>query len=116
MTKLRALATHLRGNLVAYLALFFALGGTGYAAATIGSSQVIDNSLLSRDLNNGAGVHGLDVISNSLTGSDVNEGSLGRVNHSFYSDLAGNAPVIGNEQWASDVVPMGEGDTADAVA
>lgn len=38
----------LRGNAVAYVALFFALGGTAYAAATVGSAQVVDNSLLSR--------------------------------------------------------------------
>lgn|SRR5262245_38009733 len=49
-------ATHIRANVVAYLALFFALGGTSFAAAqtlvprnSVGSPQVIDNSLRLRD-------------------------------------------------------------------
>ena len=51
-------ASHLRANVVAYLALFFALGGTSFAAAeklvprnSVGSRQVIDNSLRLRDFN-----------------------------------------------------------------
>ncbi len=51
----RTFTRHLRGNAVAYVALFFALEGTAYAAATVGSAQVLDNSLLSRELrDNGA--------------------------------------------------------------
>lgn len=78
------------GTLMAFLALFVALGGTAYAAATIGSSHVIDNSLLSRDLKNGAGVHGADVITDSLTGSDVNENSLGTVPKAQTAGSVGN--------------------------
>jgi hypothetical protein len=40
-------------NVAATLALFFALGGTAYAAATIGSADIKDNSILSRDVHNG---------------------------------------------------------------
>ena len=50
--------SHIRANVVAYLALFFALGGTSFAAAeklvprnSVGSRQVIDNSLRLRDFN-----------------------------------------------------------------
>jgi hypothetical protein len=53
-------ATHLRRNLVAYLALFVALGGTGYAAGgkllprnSVGSAQVINSSLLAKDFKKG---------------------------------------------------------------
>jgi hypothetical protein len=53
-------ARHLRSNLVAYLALFFALSSTGYAAATklvapnsVGSKQVINGSLLKNDFKSG---------------------------------------------------------------
>src|SRR6185503_9746557 len=53
-------ARHLRSNLVAYLALFFALSSTGYAAATklvapnsVGSKQVINGSLLKNDFRSG---------------------------------------------------------------
>jgi len=38
------------GTVVAYVALFVALGGSAYAAATIGSAQVVDDSLRSVDL------------------------------------------------------------------
>jgi hypothetical protein len=50
--------SHLRRNLVAYLALFVALSTTGYAASgkllprnSVGTRQVIDNSLLLKDFN-----------------------------------------------------------------
>jgi Collagen triple helix repeat (20 copies) len=53
----RRLFQHLRRNLVAYLALFVALSGTGYAASakllpknSVGSAQVINGSLLKSDL------------------------------------------------------------------
>ena len=81
-------------TVVAYLALFVALGGTAYAAATIGSSQVIDNSLQSVDLKDNAGVKSADVVNdsatggglgsvdirnNSLTGGDITESTLAKV-------------------------------------
>jgi hypothetical protein len=57
---LAAIAKHLRRNLVAYLALFVALGGTGYAAGSkllprnsVGSAQVINSSLLAKDFKRG---------------------------------------------------------------
>jgi len=46
-------ARHIRANVVGYLALFVALGGVGYAAATIGSADVIDDSLHNRDVRDG---------------------------------------------------------------
>jgi hypothetical protein len=55
-----ASARHLRRNLVAYVALLFALGGTSYAAATtllppnsVGTRQVINGSLLKKDFKAG---------------------------------------------------------------
>jgi hypothetical protein len=53
-------------TVVAYLALFVALGGTAYAAATIGSAEVINNSLLSEDVKDA-----------TLTGGDLREGTIG---------------------------------------
>lgn len=56
----RAIASHVRGNLVAYVALLFALGGTGYAAGSkllpsnsVGTAQVINSSLLAKDFRRG---------------------------------------------------------------
>jgi hypothetical protein len=51
---------HVRRNLVAYVALLFALSGTSYAAATkllpansVGTKQVVNHSLLKKDFKSG---------------------------------------------------------------
>jgi hypothetical protein len=43
---------HVQSNVVAYLALFVSLGGVSYAAATIGSAQIKNNSVRSKDIRN----------------------------------------------------------------
>ena len=63
-------------TIVAYLALFTALGGSAYAAATIGSREIRDNSIRSRDVRN-----------NTLSGRDINERSL-RATPRLYARLA----------------------------
>ena len=58
--------THLRSNLIAYLALFAALGaGTAYAATKVTSKQVAKSAIKSKH-----------VKDNALTGADINEGTL----------------------------------------
>ena len=64
---------------VACLALFVAMSGTAYAAATIGSAEVINNSLQSIDLKDGAAARGVDVVNDTLTGVDVSEATLNGV-------------------------------------
>jgi hypothetical protein len=56
---------HLRRHLVAYVALFVALSGSGYAATTkllprnsVGTKQVIDHSLLRQDFKSGTLLRG----------------------------------------------------------
>lgn len=68
--------SHLRGNAVAYVALFVALGGTAWAAATVDSSDVVNNSLRSADLKNNRAVKGKDVRDATLSGADVRDASL----------------------------------------
>jgi hypothetical protein len=60
------LLRHLRRNAVAYLALFFALGGTSVAAVTVITGKNVKNSSLT----------GADVKNRSLTGKDVKNKSL----------------------------------------
>jgi hypothetical protein len=60
---------------VSLIALFVALGGTGYAAATIGSAQIKNNSIKSADIKNGA-VKGTDVRDGSLAATDFARGAL----------------------------------------
>lgn len=61
---------------IALVALFVALGGTGYAALTITSKDVKDNSLTGKDVRN-----------SSITGQDVKDGSLAA------ADIAGGLPA-----------------------
>ena len=56
-------------NVVASLALFVALGGTGYAALTITGSNVKDGSLAGRDIRNGS-VASADIKDRSLLAKD----------------------------------------------
>jgi hypothetical protein len=62
-------------NVAATLALFLAMGGTAYAAATIGSAEIIDNSIQSADVKNGA-LTSLDVKNETLQSADIKDGSL----------------------------------------
>jgi len=64
---------------VALISLFVALSGVAYAANTVGSGDVIDNSLLSQDLKDGFAVKSVDVVNDSLTGADIAESTLGKV-------------------------------------
>src|SRR5215216_1782442 len=89
---------------VALIALFVSMSGVAWAANTVGSGDVIDNSLLSQDLKDNAAVKTQDVVNdtttgggltaadlrpgsvgtseaadNSLTGADINESTLAKV-------------------------------------
>ncbi len=62
-------------NVTATLALFVALGGTSYAAATISGSDVQNGSLTGSDIRNES-LKSRDVDNGSLTGGDLKNGSL----------------------------------------
>lgn len=76
-------------TVVAYLALFVALGGTAWAALHVGSKDVVNNSLKSSDLRNRKAVGGKDVVPNSLGGRQVDESSL---NPNSFLSLSGTQP------------------------
>ncbi len=90
---MRALARFLRGNTIAMLALFIALGGTTYAATalpknSVGTKQLRKNAVTSVKIKSGnvtngkiakSAVTGAKVKDNSLTGADLLESSLGQV-------------------------------------
>lgn len=66
---------HLRGNAVAYLALFVAFGGTAWAASKIDSGDIKDNTIKGQDIRTGQ-VAGSDLRDGSATGDDVADSSL----------------------------------------
>lgn len=72
---------HIRGNAVAYLALFVALGGTSaYAIDTVGSTDIIDNEVRTADVRDdtlaGGGLNAKDLKAGSVTSSEVLNESL----------------------------------------
>lgn len=73
---LTKLGAHLRANVIGYLALFVALSGTAWAAANVGSRQVIDNSLRSVDLKDDAAVKSADVIDDTQSNGGLRSTDL----------------------------------------
>jgi hypothetical protein len=73
-----ALLSHLRSNVVAYLALFIALGGTSYAAVTINGSKLKNRS-----------VAGAKLKKDTLGGGEIKESALGIVPTSSNADRLG---------------------------
>jgi hypothetical protein len=79
-------ASHVRSNIVGYVALFVALSGTVYAADKVGSNdiktgavkskQIGEDAVLSRDLKDGKAVKSSDVKDGSLAEADIAPGSL----------------------------------------
>jgi hypothetical protein len=63
-------------NVTATLALIVALGGTSYAALSVGSRQIVNNSVRSADLRDNS-VQGTDIRNRTLTGRDVARNRLG---------------------------------------
>ncbi len=66
---------HFHSNVVGYLALFVALGGTAYAINTVGSSDVVNESLLSEDIKN-LQVNTSDLAVGSVFGSRIRDNGI----------------------------------------
>lgn len=85
---MRAIASHVRANLIAYLALFLALtGGTAYAldgSNTVFSDDIVNGQVKTADIAN-AGVGAGDLAGNSVGSGKIVDGSV------HIADLSGNA-------------------------
>jgi hypothetical protein len=105
--RLRARCSY--ANVAATLALVLAASGGAYAAASlprnsVGSSQIVNGSIRSRDVHNRTlGVHDLSVAARrSLRGSRGPEGPAGPTALTFRTGVtAGGDPVAGNATGAS---------------
>jgi hypothetical protein len=85
---------------ISLIALFVALGGTGYAAATgsIDGREIKNSTIKSKDVKNSS-LTGTDVKNNSLTGKDITESKLGTVpvaTRAGSATSAGSATTAGN--------------------
>ena len=98
---------------ISVIALFVALGGTGYAAATgsIDGREIKNSSVASTDVKNSS-LTGTDVKNNSLTGSDVAESRLGKVPAATTSDRAANATNATNATNAANATRAGTANSA----
>ena len=67
---------------ISLLALFVALGGTGYAALKINGKNIINRS-----------VPGSKLKKNSLGGAEIREGKLAKVRRARRADLAGGRSI-----------------------
>src|SRR5919108_2173328 len=87
---------HVRSNVIGYIALFVALGGTAWAANSVGSSDVIDTSLQSIDLKDDAGVKSADVANDTATGGGLASADL-------RADSVGSSEVIDESLGGADI-------------
>jgi hypothetical protein len=99
---------------IACLALFVALGGVGYAAATIGSAAIVDNSIKSKDVRNND-LRGKDVRADTLKGADVDESTLGKVPSAASADSAATAAHATNADNATNSANATNAANADTV-
>jgi hypothetical protein len=113
-------------NVTAFLALFVALSGASYAAASlpadsVGANQLKANAVTSRKIAANAvtrskiaakAVTGAQVAPGSLTGADINLTTLGKVPSAAVADSAGVARV--KTDTAAGMAVAGSGVTATA--
>ena len=78
---------------ISMIALFVALGGTGYAATQINGKTLKNNSVTGKKLKNKT-VTGAKVKPNTLTGTQINESSLGVVPNAGHATTAANASTL----------------------
>jgi hypothetical protein len=86
-------------NVMATLAVFIAIGGTGYAAInlprnSVGAKQLRTHAVTASKIKPGA-VTGRRVRDNSLTGKDIDEATLAKVPSATNADHASNADSAG---------------------
>jgi hypothetical protein len=85
------------GTAVAYIALFVALGGTAYAANTVGSKDIIDNSVQSKDIKDQT-VSTKDIVGADISGavslSSVTDGRCTQVNLGVSGAKAGEVALV----------------------
>src|SRR5205085_3986742 len=100
--KMKKLGTHVRGHFVAYLALFFALGGTSFAAVnalpknSVGSPQIKNGSIQKVDISRRtvSSLHGLRGP-RGLTGAQGAQGATGAAGATGATGGAGGAGARG---------------------
>jgi hypothetical protein len=114
------LGSYVRQHHVALLALFLALGGTSFAAASavlpansVGTKQLKKNAVVNAKIKNNA-VNGAKVANDSLRGADVLESSLGKVPSAANADNTTHATSADNATNATNATNAAHATTADS--
>jgi hypothetical protein len=89
-------------TVIAYLALFAALGGTGYAAVKINGSDLVNSSVTGKKLKR-----------NTIGAREVNESKLGTVRSAATATRAESAATAGSATAASSATNAGHATSAD---
>src|SRR3954468_7741027 len=79
---------------VALLALFVALGGTGYAAVKLNGKNIKNKTIAGKKLKNRT-ITGSKLKKNTLTGKQIKESKLGTVPKAKLATTAGTANSVG---------------------
>jgi hypothetical protein len=87
-------------NVMASIAVFVALGGVSYAAATINGGKIVSGTVGAGKLKNGT-LTSTQVKQNSLTGSVIDESSLGTVPAAQTATTATSAKTAGSADTAA---------------
>jgi hypothetical protein len=98
---------HLKGNLIAYLALFIALGGTGYAVSKVGPQDIERNAIRKKHVKRNAiraeeikrrAVRSAEIANGQVQLGDLNRGSVAaRFGAGLYfGQASGFGPVASN--------------------
>ncbi|MFL5865479.1 MAG: hypothetical protein ACJ766_00075 [Thermoleophilaceae bacterium] len=107
--KLRDRLTY--ANVMATIAVFIALGGTGYAAAKINGKNIKNKSIAGKKLKNRTITRG-KVKKNTLTGAEIAESRLGKIPNAADAD---NAAEADNATHADSSDTAGDASTIDGI-
>ncbi|HEV7482143.1 MAG TPA: hypothetical protein VGO13_03495 [Solirubrobacterales bacterium] len=109
----RRLRRHLSyANVMATIAVFVALGGVSYAAATISGNKLIKGTVGAGKLKNGT-LTSTQVKANSLTGGVIDESTLTIVPSAQTANSATTATTAGSADTAKSATTAQSADTAD---
>jgi hypothetical protein len=102
--KIRSRLTY--ANVMATVAVFIALGGSGYAAVKINGKNIRNKSIAGTKLRNRT-ISGGKLKKNTLTGAEIRESRLGTVPRAKNADSATAAGTAGSAATASNASALG---------
>ena len=113
MPFLKKLRSYVRQQHVGLLALFVALGGSAYAAATINSASVVDNSLTGADIRGRDASKGKPFTEGTITGADIRGSAAGPGRKAINGSITG-VDIFDNALTGADILERSLGKAPNA--